>query len=742
VNARFLSFQKRNVPGPAGSIFHPFSFILLCFTVPAWCQPGHGDEGTTLLGESSRTARRLAAANQLVEQKRWADAIDEYQNILTEGGDDLVRVAPHQFLAARRICDLRLAAMPAEARQIYSRRVDRQAENLLTQAANERKKLLLLVDQSFCSSATPKALDLLGDLAFERGEFAEAERWWQMLALPVSMEHARKARPHGAADGLARFELVHPDPHMDPAYPRAKAILARLFRGDILRAETELRAFAREHGSASGHLAGREGSYATILQAMLADARDLPPRPLPESWATFAGDAERNLVPRAQGRLARVPQLNGPQWTIRLETSEAVGAVEPGLGELEDKVVAPGKVLPYSQIARSLAYYPAIAGELVFVADARHVTAYHLRSGRVALRYDLLVNHKRERDSAGSIPPTGRDAHFSVTVTGDRIYARMGAGVLSGSSRRGEDSGESHSYLICLNLHTDLAGRLERWVVATDGSGRDGRCFTGAPIVHRGSVYVAESQYSAGQVRTCIGCYGADSGELRWRRPVCESPQTADGDGWARHPLLTVAGSNVVIVTHAGAIIALDLLTGRWVWAMRYRSTRGLGDGPVPAHDPSPCIAADDAIFVAPRDMDRILCLDAMTGALRFESSSLEVVHLLGVVGGRLIFTATAPWSCIRAIDVTTSAPVELWLQPPEKIEGLTSFGRGLLAGDKVYWPTSQGLHVLRQENGEPAGLDPRIRGNLAAAEGCLAAAGVDVLSMYLPERGTLGAPH
>ena len=82
-----------------------------------------------------------------------------------------------------------------------------------------------------------------------------------------------------------------------------------------------------------------------------------------------------------------------------------------------------------------------------------------------------------------------------------------------------------------------------------------------------------------------------------------------------------------------------------------------------------------------------------------------------------------------------TGLPVPGWLQPSEKDEELTSFGRGLLAGGRVYWPSSRGLHVLNLQDGEPIGLDPRIRGNLAAADGCLIAAGTQTLTAYLPER-------
>ena len=63
------------------------------------------------------------------------------------------------------------------------------------------------------------------------------------------------------------------------------------------------------------------------------------------------------------------------------------------------------------------------------------------------------------------------------------------------------------------------------------------------------------------------------------------------------------------------------------------------------------------------------------------------------------------------------------WQKPDDGQTGLATVGQGLLAGDRVYWPTSTGLIVVDQEWGEFVTSDKRIQGNLAAADGCLAAA-------------------
>src|SRR5262245_29865319 len=159
------------------------SGILLLSAALLLAQPAAEEEllsHITLAGESARTARRIAAADNLVAEKKWADAVDEYQRILHEAGDDLVPLNNRHSLQARYLCHLRLAALPPAALRLYRNRVDGQARKWLEegQAGRDTKLLRRIVEEAFCSRATDAALDTLGDLAFERGFFEEAERWW------------------------------------------------------------------------------------------------------------------------------------------------------------------------------------------------------------------------------------------------------------------------------------------------------------------------------------------------------------------------------------------------------------------------------------------------------------------------------------------------------------------------------------------------------------------------------------
>src|SRR5947207_10974633 len=108
--------------------------MVRCFLATAlfwlWLAPAAADEALPrigLPGEEPRTARRLADADKLVAQQQWAEALDEYQRILAEAGDDLVPLDARHTVQARYLCHLRLSTLPPPALQLYRTRVDRQA---------------------------------------------------------------------------------------------------------------------------------------------------------------------------------------------------------------------------------------------------------------------------------------------------------------------------------------------------------------------------------------------------------------------------------------------------------------------------------------------------------------------------------------------------------------------------------------------------------------------------------------
>jgi outer membrane protein assembly factor BamB len=669
-----------------------------------------------LLGSSPRVAARLAAAQAKADQAQWADTIAEYQTILDDHGDELTPLDPknpNHCVSLRYLCHVRIAALPPDALKLYRARVDEPARKRLEQATPTRDEPLLrrLVDEAFCSRPAEQALDWLGDLAFERGDFAEAERYWGLLALSPTQAVAAK-------DKKTTPSLVYPDPQADVALIRAKQILALLFRGDQAAAAEELKAFQALHPKSEGPFAGRNGNYLQTLQTY-ADKKEIGAGLVGEAaWRTFGGAPSRTppFVPLPNCRWLEEP------WRVRLDGKPA-----------NDKPEMPAKPLTASEAARRLAFHPTIVGDHVIVADSRYVNVFDLVGGHRLARFDLLDDPKHAGLRLDATLPVKHDERYSVSVADNRIYARLGttAMVYPADAKDGALALEAmNSVLVCLDL-PDTNGKLPvRWQIASRSNDKDIALFEGAPLVHEGQAYLARMRFTPSWSISEIDCYDALTGARHWRQQVCEGQElTRAGESRYQQQLLTLAGPNIIYCSHSGAIAAVDAASGKRVWAVRYprrlyQSTNGT---PNP-RELCPCVYAAGRVYAAPADCDRILCLDAYTGRTLWESKPLEVVNLLGIAKGRLIFTTGSFPRGMRALDAVRGADQRGWMQPEDGQDELPTVGRGLFAGNVVLWPTRKRLWVLNQEDGsvaqpESVALAAVPPGNLAVGMGCLVVA-------------------
>jgi outer membrane protein assembly factor BamB len=693
--------------------------LLLCgTTVPNL----HAADPAVFPGESRTTAAKLAEVRKKIDRSEYTAAVDDLLAVLDSGGNDLVPVTPQHSLPARWLCHREIAKLPPEALREYRSRVDAQAKKWLDAgaAARDAKLLRRVADEAFCTRAGEAAVDLLGDIAFERGRFDEAVAWWRLLAPPLDAKKEKR-------DELA---LAYPDVQGDKARLYAKQIVARFFAGDTEAAARELTAFRKEYPKAEGTFAGRKGIYADLLQ----DVTKEPPPETARAWTTFGGDATRGEVvsapPRWIDRLNRTVK-DGPTWQFSLETRKPL-----------EEVLPVGKEDAPSVQSRRMAFHPLICGNYVVVADARFVTAYDLRTGKATDWYDVTADRINALAPPDLKLPTKKlDLRYTLTAADGCLYARLGAQELfrADEERGKKDEDRAASFLACLSLDPAAKERL-RWcippIVVRDKPvlAQRGAIFEGAPLVHDGSLYVAVTWFEGDRTLTGIQCYPAGTTTApawRWQQTVCETREVRGKETRARHHLLTVAGPNVVYCSHSGAVVAVDALTGKTAWAVRYPSKTPTNADEPSLRDLAPCLYAAERLYVAPADFDRLMCLNPATGETLWQRDRISPTHLLGVGHARLIFTTLTE---LRAVDAKDGSDV--W-RLPDGGGKLAPVGRGVLIGDVVVWPTAKGVFVRRQEDGDPiystAILDRVPVGNLVYADGVLAVADRTTLSVFVP---------
>jgi outer membrane protein assembly factor BamB len=725
--------MKRRVPA-AGPLLVASCAVALAAAVSAQPDiPPTPPEKVQIAGVVRELALRLTGADRLAGEKRWQDAVDEYLTLLREHGDDLVPIDPsaepltsiQRFVQTRWAVHERVARSPA-ALKAYRNRLDGPARKWLDQAIAGRDLRLLrrVAEETFCSQPAAQALELLGDFAFERGDFAEAQHWWRLLAWPLTAGEPTVHFPDADDAVLARV--------------RAKQIITLLFQEQADRIPAELAVYRKVHGAAKGTLAGRTGKYADTVAVLAKDGHGrLPAAEL--EWPTFAGDPSRQrTVP-----LAPAPRLwaEGPTWRVRLDSGERLADSEL------DK-------LPPKTPARQLAFHPVIADGAAYVADARHVRGYHLRTGRLLLQFDLLEGRKVGGDDELQLKlPAPRDLRYTLTAADGHLFARLG-GQWFGPRPDGERR-DAESWLVCLPLADagakDAVKAVPRWTVAAPRKEGEICSFEGAPLIYQKSVYIALSRLQGQRTATSLCCYEAATGQLRWELDLCEAPEFPDGvPARCRQHLLTQAGPYLVYASHAGAVVAVDAASGRRAWAVRYPS-RGFKtrDGRPSPRDLSPPVAVGRQVLLAPADLDRLWCLDAVTGRVLWEREGVEIVHLLGVVQDRVLFTTGEG---LRSISAITGDDDAGWRQP---LAGtLSGYGRGFLADGWVFWPTQHAKFpwrvvsaldgaLVRGGDSFDTGLLRHVAtGHAAFGQGCLVIAGGEELWGYAPPQPLLGPPQ
>ncbi len=707
---------------------------------------------TKFYSDSSDTADALLRnAASHVRDRQWAEAVDIYQRVIQQFGEKVAKLPKDDaagetattandsvlYVDLRQFCQRQLAALPAEARELYRSRVDVQAERWYRQGLANRDRAMLrrVVELAFCSSWGDDAIELLGDLAFQDGRFEEALAAYRHLVPDKSG---------------ARANLVHPDPSVDLARVAAKKLICRAALGENPPTAADLDAFAASFPEAQGSLAGRDGPYLATLKTLLDSDRIGPPKQSDVRWPTFAGAPTRTRI--APGPV----DVGSVQWQIDIQPVTL--GVRPRYGR------GIGMVPSNYRPDRLLAYHPIIVGDQVIVCDEDEIYAYNLndRPDSSVGVSSALVKYvwKHPEDQGTSAPaaarPTAGPPRFTLTAFGDRVYARMG--LTTPPYMGGRSNGGPQNYLVAVDRATE--GKLLWKKPSTDVAVSEKPAeaasrnlgFEGTPVADARSVYVAMTDRRE-QISTYVVCLDADTGATRWVRYLGAAASDNDnmfgmgmGMGGISNPsgndfghrLLSLDGPTIYYQTNLGAVVALDAESGSVRWVATYpRVDRNQGA----SHDRdlNPAIVYDGLVIVAPDDANAIHAFDAVSGRLVWKSDPIadedRLAHLLGVAQGKLVATGDR----VLFFSIKTGKLVHSW---PDARQGFEGYGRGVLAGDKIYWPTRNEIHVLDQATGlrsePPIKLQETYQqtgGNLAVGDGYLVVAQADKLVVFCQNR-------
>jgi outer membrane protein assembly factor BamB len=660
------------------------------------------------LDRADNTVRtRLDRVGEYLADGQWEEAVETLLEVMEQSGGKLLGVSEQRFVSVRDYCHLQLASLPEEALRLYRSRVDPSARQWYEQAIRRRDRRLLekVVEEAFASSWGDDALYALGEMAMESGDHAAARAYWEKLV------------PHDPPEDEPPTWLGFPDTDLDLAAVRARQVLASILEGALARARNELEALERSYPDARGRFGGREVNYVKALSSLLSESADWPGADPDPDWPTFAGSPLRNKIARESVDVAEVA------WRVPLRPTMpgSAGIAQPGAPVLD---VAEDHLRP-------LSHHPVLVGDLVLANSLVEIVAVELETGRPAwgMRGPQIYRDGIDEEvQALYRASTGLGVpRFTMTVFHGNLYARMGP---PGTSRpRARELSRGVGYLLCLDLAAE--GRL-RWRVEPPESIY---AFDGAPVADETNLYVAMRRSDV-QPQAHVACFEASTGRLRWQQFLCAAETRARGMfPETTHNLLTLHRDTLYVNTNLGAVAALSTRDGKVKWVSLYpRVLKGdlLKPAPHRCRDLNPCLYHRGTLVVAPADSRRIFVLDAANGQILGQTGPEveDVVHLLGVSGDTLIASGDRIyWIGLTPDEEGNLRRKHVWPLGNEKL----GYGRGVLAGDCVLWPTRKRIYLFDQQTGKQKKEISLVGhgvlgGNLLVAPGYLIIAGSEAL--------------
>jgi outer membrane protein assembly factor BamB len=239
--------------------------------------------------------------------------------------------------------------------------------------------------------------------------------------------------------------------------------------------------------------------------------------------------------------------------------------------------------------------------------------------------------------------------------------------------------------------------------------GESGWEFESAPLANGSQLFASLRRRDLASAQVKVVSYAVATGRPVWERQIGRGDAVGDVLFELTNSPLSWSDDTLFYNSNLGAVVALRSSDGRVRWLCRYRRSGLRDDEPDESdrhcfRDLTPCLVDRGTVYVAATDCDRMFALDAGFGQVLWNTSAglaADAVHLLGVAGDKLL----ASGDYLYWVDVSSGAVVGQFPAPRGVMRGHAApvprgFGRGVLAGSEIYWPTRERIYVFDQGSG------------------------------------------
>jgi len=666
----------------------------------------------------------LDKADQLAKDGRfdlastlWQEVIDKSQGaVITrsawnmKGGDNTYVL----FRPARREIERVLSGLSPEALRAYRLRADAEARILLAEVdeepANREAALAGVASRYFLSTLGDDCAIELAGIHLDRFEFLAASRL------------------------LEKALTLYPDSDTD--LPRAwlQYAVASARAGNPAQVERALAEATTLGVSADLIDSVKEDSERNAGNLVLTGDNARDDRPLWPQW--LGGPARNRIMPdlaippeawrHTYGDAADANPLK-PIWTWHFDDSEEA-EVEPDMsdGELRSnwdsfgwqptlqlRFAGDALFLKTQRRTMKLAQadaeiqWPSVASAFAPGQASRRVMAYGRRNGGSSSAAPI---------KSDEVQLFGDHVQSDLTIQGDHVYTLDGPGTSvavatpmqdiqpqwRGFGRPGRavqvDTNRARANRLTAYHRTSGKTLWFRWV-DQERQEKSGAGFMSAPVPY-GDLLLAPV---ANENHLWLYALSAKDGSTVWKSYLCEDNNTSP----SRFSTVTLAvdGGEVYVSTGAGAVIALNTISGELRWAVAYTRSEEKHIRHTAFMDPyhrlkgwsrDTIVLGEQQLVVMPSDYTAMVCLDRATGEHQWEAKQTakendeprSAAYSLGVTGGKLF---VAGGNVLRRYGLD-GGKFE-WSVSPEN-----SYGRGLLTKDLVFLPQDKRVLVYKTD--------------------------------------------
>ncbi|MFI4859815.1 MAG: PQQ-binding-like beta-propeller repeat protein [Phycisphaerales bacterium JB063] len=577
------------------------------------------------------------------------------------------------YVPVRRSIQERLRELPPEGRRAFQLFYDAQAREMLARCLahprpgsdEQLQQAQAIYELFFMTSVGDRAADLLGDLYFERGQFAPAQACWEAIL------HQHPGSSIAEVDlQYKRVLALHRAGRADDAHALAEQVALR-FAG---------------RGVAYG---GGQPDAAAALRTVLGNA------PEPGTRVTHESDPRVPAALPADGA--------DPVWQMTF--------VDDATKDILDSFNSNNRYYGPTDL-RELVPPTAVDDRAVYAHWQGVVFAMDLETGKLLWRTGRFVDAAASMGQRMSTP-AGNPRGYKIALTDQHVLVQSSGGANNRQTDR-----------FTLTAYDKTTGRVA-WNTAQVPAWR-GQSFCGQPIVVNGEIYAiahsvgpsnlndpalaaaragGDAQLPGGNNRT-LTLYRIDtlSGQPQWSLPLGEADLRVSPNAqsvWMPHPTMLMQGRNLYVLTNNGAVLGVDTGAGEVAWAVRLQVPEGGNQQPyyivqppsANAQGPGAIVLVDGVLYAKEARSARVYAIDPEAGQPLWDYEVPANGELIAADREHLYIMDQA----VRAFPLNSYDPLN-W--NASQIEG-PRIGAGLLAGDALYVMGKDKLYALSLESGE-----------------------------------------